>query len=391
MNIIYTDEQLELIARIKTWFYSKDRQYFAYTGGAGTGKTSVIKACIEELHLNEDEYIGCAFVGKAVLNLLQHEIPATTIHSLIFKTEIELEKYEDDFGKTKYKRSFKFVLREALQKKYKLIIVDEAPMVNDDLIAKILSFGIKVIFIGDNNQLPPIYGTSSVMQHPDYTLTKIMRQSEDNPIVYLSQAVLRGEPLELGTYGDSKIIESYDITDRILTDFDQILCTTNNARDQFNDTIRMDILRRISKDPVIGDKIICRQNDWTSEVNGIFLTNGLIGEITDIRRAGASRGYYTISFQPDFMDRDFEDLKLDLKYMRASYEQKKNWGISRYQKFEYGYAITVHLSQGSEYPRVLFADKYYRDRDYLKKLRYTAITRAKQSITIILDGAKRYY
>ena len=390
MNIIYTDEQLELIARIKSWFYSKERQYFAYTGGAGTGKTSVIKACIEELHLNPDEYIGCAFVGKAVLNLLQHEIPATTIHSLIFNTQIEREEYEDDFGRKRYKRSFSFVLKEALQKPYKLIIVDEAPMVNDDLIAKILSFGIKVIFIGDNNQLPPIFGSSSVMQSPDYTLTKIMRQSEDNPIVYLSQAVLRGEPLEIGTYGDSRIVPYYDITKDILTDFDQILCTRNTARDQFNDTIRMDILHRTSKDPVITDKIICRQNDWTSEVDGIFLTNGLIGEITDIRRTGASKGYYTIAFQPDFMERDFEDLKLDLKYMRASYEQKKNWGISKYQKFEYGYAITVHLSQGSEYPRVLFADRMYRDREYLKKLRYTAITRAKQNITIVLDNHERY-
>ena len=94
-------------------------------------------------------------------------------------------------------------------------------------------------------------------------------------------------------------------------------------------------------------------------------------------------GYYTIDFRPDFMDDEFEDLKIDCKYIISDYESRKNYGLTKFEKFEYAYCITTHISQGSQYNRVLFFDEPFADKETTKKLRYTAITRAIDEITIV--------
>jgi exodeoxyribonuclease-5 len=144
---------------------------------------------------------------------------------------------------------------------------------------------------------------------------------------------------------------------------------------------------------MLGDKIVCRQNNWNEEVHGIYLTNGLIGYITDISRKSAHKGFFTISFCPTFMEDEFEDIKLDLKYIRSDYGTRKNFGLTKYEKFEYAYAVTCHSMQGSAADRVLYIDEQFMDKDTTKKLRYTAITRAKKSITFVLDGNRyvKYY
>jgi exodeoxyribonuclease-5 len=80
----------------------------------------------------------------------------------------------------------RFILKDKLDDDIKLIIIDEAAMVNDKMREELLSFGIPVIFLGDHNQLPPVIGKSSMLDKPDFILTKIMRQAENDPIVYLS-------------------------------------------------------------------------------------------------------------------------------------------------------------------------------------------------------------
>ena len=83
------------------------------------------------------------------------------------------------------------------------------------------------------------------------------------------------------------------------------------------------------------------------------------------------------------MDNEFEDLKIDCKYIISDYDSRKNYGLTKFEKFEYAYCITTHISQGSQYNRVLFIDEPFADKETTKKLRYTAITRAIDEITIV--------
>ena len=79
MYIELTDEQKDLKRRIIHWYHNfpSGKPYFYYSGAAGTGKTTVIKTIIDELGLKRDEYIACAYVGKAVLVLLRNNFCKT--------------------------------------------------------------------------------------------------------------------------------------------------------------------------------------------------------------------------------------------------------------------------------------------------------------------------
>ncbi len=382
-DIILTDEQKELIRQLKYWYMNKSKQYFAYSGPPGTGKTTIIRFLIDEINLKEHEFITATYTGKAALVLLRKGVRACTIHSLIYNTYIELEKLPDGSCK-KPKMKMKFVLKESLDPSLKLIIIDEATMVNDKMKELILSFGLPVIFSGDNNQLPPVFGFSTVMLKPDFTLTKLMRQKEDDPIVMFTQMILRGEPLRIGTYGKSRVIDYHSIDKSLLTDYDILICKKNKTREMLNSRIREEVLNRPSNDPVIGDKLICRQNNRDLYIDQIFLTNGLIGYITALDKSTLYKGYLTIDLMPDFLnDKVFEDVELDYKYIKLDYGDRNEYGMSHYNKFEYGYAITSHLSQGSEYDNVLFIDEFFWDKELNIRSSYTAVSRAKESITIV--------
>ena len=383
-HIDLTEEQTNLVKKLTEWYKRSSRQWFSYSGAAGTGKTTVIRAFIEELGLQR--YIACAFVGKAVTVLSRQGLPASTIHSLIYHVswipvmdEKGLPVLNKD-GNPKMKVVFS--LKNELPGDLQLIIVDEATMVNDDLAEDILSFGIKTVFIGDNNQLPPVFGVSSVMLNPDFWLTKIMRQAENNPIIYLSQRVLKDLPLQYGIYGKSRVVPSVTL-DETYTRYDAIIAGKNKVRDDINEYIRYNIKGVTSRLPVIGDKLICRQNDWDRSIEGnIYLTTGMTGIVTDIHRSLGGNKYMSIDFLPEISDEEFFNLLLDTQYIRMNYEDRRNYGFSRYEKFEYGYCVTCHACQGSQFDNVLFINQWFHDADLTKKIQYTAITRAIESIDI---------
>lgn len=390
MGIELTAEQNQLINEIVHWYHSGTKQHFAYSGAAGTGKTTCVKAAIE--HLGLTNYHACAFVGKAVNVLSAQKLPASTIHSMIYKIAWVPQRDEktgrvvkDSLGRIKMK--MQMVLRDKIEGDPDLLIVDEATMVNDEMSKEILSFGIPTIFIGDNNQLPPVFGESSIMNNVDFTLHKIMRQAENDPIVFLSQKILNDEDLEVGTYGRSQVLEGYQINKRT-TLYDVILAAKNSTRDYVNHKMRSEILG-LPKEPQIGDKIICRQNDWGRHLaGGIYLTTGTMGRITDIYRNTWNKKSVQIDFKPDFIaDDEFRKVKMDLEYLYLPADMKKQYGFTDLNKFDWAYCVTVHSMQGSEAARVLYLDQRFYDYEMTKKVRYTAITRATESITY----AKNYY
>lgn len=387
LSIELTEEQKELVIKLKKWYNSgTGKQWFAYSGAAGTGKTTVVRQAIEELGI--ERYICCAYVGKAVSVLAQNGLPATTIHSLIYdvtwvqQTKDGLPVLKED-GTPKMR--VEFHLKESLKGDPQLIVVDEATMVNDDLCEDILSFGIKTVFLGDHNQLPPVFGVSSVMSFPDFWLTRIMRQAENDPIIWLSQRVLKRERIDYGTYGKCHVLP-YKYLTKSYEEYDMIITPKNRLRDDINNHIRHSIIGFESKKPCIGDKLICRQNNWNRTVDGnLALTTGMTGTVTYIDKSECGPNYMVIDFKPDIATGQFINLKIDSRYITLPYDERKIFGMTAYEKFEYGYAITVHQSQGSQGKGILFVDQWFYDAEMTMKMRYTGITRAQEWVDIVKE------
>ena len=343
------------------------------------------------MNISLDDVLPVAYSGKAVNVLCEKGVTnAQTIHSAFYQPL--MTKKRDEFGELildendEPQTTLDFVLRPELTHPYKLIVIDELSMVPDNIMKDILSFDIPIVGMGDIDQLPPIFGMCSYMMRPDFYLDEIMRQDKDNPIIGFCQKVKYGEPIRCGTYGESRVLPSIELGENLVNDYDMIICCRNITRDNINDIIRHKVYNRPDY-PEFGDKLICRQNIKDFSNGGRYLTNGTIGFIVYVTPGSRTSKKMKIDFAPDYDENIvFPNVIMDMNYISQDYHGRSAIGLTKYVKFEYGNIITAHLSQGSEYERVLYLDEPFGSSDLRRKLRYTAISRASKSIDIVINS-----
>lgn len=381
------------------WENEKIKRPFILTGIAGSGKTTLINKIIEELEVNEDEVAFVCFTGKAASILNKKGLPATTIHRLIYNPELNEETNE-----------LKFNLKESLSEKLKLIIIDEISMVSQDIMRDILSFKIPIIGCGDPFQLQPVSGeVNDLINHPDIFLDEPLRQSLDSPIVYLANKVRKKQKINLGNYQDLvQIISKNNIPLDYFVRSDQILAGKNITVTNLNKYYRRVIMNIESDSPVIGDKLLCLKNNYDIEIeeSGISqpLVNGLTGYLREVIETDHKLQTYSINLRPDYFENNYyKNIKIDKIYFDKNIkddnyifqnmeiykdiikERKKYEKLfgNKINKFTYGYCITVHKAQGSQWEKVFLINEYL-NRDTYYNWLYTGITRAEKELIIAL-------
>ena len=416
MKKVLTADQETAKNLIKEWYFNSDDQFFVLSGYAGTGKTFLIDYVVRnEIKLKiGEEVVFISPTGKAASILVKRGTPASTLHSLIYVRD------EDDFdvdenGEIIPSQRLSFFKREKIDEKIKLIVIDEASMVGADVLRDLLSFGVKCLFSGDGAQLPPVNGICPLMQLIDYTLTEIVRQAEDNPIVKLATMARSGQQIPYGNYDDKVYVLPRgalrgEKRKEIFLEADQIICGLNRTRNSLNAEIRR--YRGVPADallPIEGEKLICTLNDWEKpldEKEDFFLVNGIIGYAENV-----CEGYdkiATMDFRADFLDtsvrsafdtgifidgryaHDYGDRAVTLADGSVVHEddyarlfRKKSVSDEVIDRFEFAYAITCHKAQGSEFDFVVVFDESWAFQDERDKWLYTAITRAKEKLIIV--------
>lgn len=382
--IILNSGQEKAVKTIKEWWNSGEHQTITLTGAAGTGKTTVLNSVLDELNIKDHQNRRVAFTGKAALVMILNGLSATTIHQLIYNTKV----IKDSNGHKKVI----FKKKDSLNPLIKLIIIDEVSMVEKKILDDILSFGIRVIGLGDSNQLDPPFGsTNSLLSNPDIILTEPMRQALDNPILWLSNEILKGKSLKSlkGSYKNKVfILDAEEIPEKLYLRASQCLVCKNATRLLLNSEIRK-LLKFDSEMPQKNDKIIFTKNNW-DEVSfyndiEISIVNGLIGYMdSNPYNMDTKNGLFNLDLKLEKSDPFplFTNLIVKNNYMsshRKDDEIEKDLDI-KINYIDFGYSITVHKSQGSTFQNGIYlSEPFGRDQ---KKIDYTAVTRFSESCII---------
>ncbi|MDD2203259.1 MAG: ATP-dependent RecD-like DNA helicase [Bacilli bacterium] len=361
------------------------KNFLVITGGPGTGKTTIIKAIVglyREIHKltidkASEEIALLAPTGRAAKRITEATgVPAMTIHKFL-----KWNKETNAFG-----------VNEFNQVDVKFVIVDEVSMVDHYLLTSLfkgLTSNVKIIFVGDYNQLPSV-GPGEILKDliecghvPVIELNDLYRQKENSYIVEVAYEIKNGVI-------SNDIVSKHDDYNFIETRKNEIktivveLCKKAlekgysykeiqvlvpmykgiNGIDAMNIMLQ-DVFNPKTKNSKsfshnnityrIGDKVLQIKNN-----NDLNISNGDIGTIENIIFQNGEEKIL-VAFNDEIIEynpKDFDDIRL-------------------------GYAISIHKSQGSEFDIVILPMDLSYNRMLYRKLIYTAVTRAKKSLMIV--------
>jgi exodeoxyribonuclease-5 len=369
----FTPHQETALKAVADWLKAKPGadapQIFRLFGYAGTGKTTLARHVAQGV---DGEVKFAAFTGKAALVMRGKGcIGASTIHSLIYRARESGEETP----------AFE-LWDDAPVKRAKLLVIDECSMVDAELGRDLMSFGVPLLVLGDPAQLPPIQGGGFFTEHePDAMLTEVHRQAQDDPIVRLSMQVRAGERLAAGDYGASAVVRRADLDPARVIDADQVLVGRNATRRAYNG--RMRERRGFSEPlPVAGDKLVCLRNN---RKKGLF--NGGLWAVKE--RKARKSGILSLRISRDDGNADAfagKPLRVSVRpeCFTGAIEEFEWPQRKRYDEFDYGYVLTVHKAQGSQWDDVVLFDESFAFPEHRARWLYTGITRAAKRLTVVV-------
>lgn len=385
----WSPQQELAISAVREWLADPTGpQVFRVFGFAGTGKTTLARELAETV---KGTVLFGTFTGKAALVLRSkgcHD--ASTLHSLMYKP-----KQDPITGEVEFTLNDESPLTSCA-----LLVVDEVSMVGETMAKDLLSFRsrgkpIRVLVLGDPAQLPPVKDAGFFINaKPDVMLTEVHRQAKDNPIIWLSMQVREGKRLVPGAYGESKLIDR-KTCDRLavwadVSASDQLICGLNKTRAHSNQKIRREAGLATEGDPkewlpVKGDRVICLKNQ---RENGLL--NGMLFDVLESAEGSRIRSKVRQTLAEmrvkslDQAGRAPLDVKTPKEFFLGT-ESNLHWkDIIDLQQFTFGWAITCHKAQGSQWGHVGIIDEGDVFREDADKWRYTAITRAAERVTMVL-------
>lgn len=373
--------------------YNDREKYTVISGYAGSGKSTLVRFIIEAINIDEIKVCYVAYTGKAAEVLRKKgNKNVCTLHKLLY----------DHFPKP----TGGFFRKPKSSIDYDIVIVDEVSMAPKTLMDLLFTHKCYVICLGDPFQLPPVDKNEDnhLLDHPHIFLDEIMRQAEDSEIIQLSMKIRHNESINVFDGNNVKILSKDSLNTGMLLWADQILVGTNATRISLNNQMR-NLLGR-GEFPEDGDKVICLKNYWDDfSVDGDPLVNGTIGTLQNSFKTFKCVPRYIKSnydkfdvLQANFIVDNtlYENVEMDNKMIltgekccdwQTAYKlnkMKSKLGPIVPKEFAYGYAITGHKAQGSEWDKVLVIEERFPfDKNEHARWLYTAVTRASDKVVLI--------
>lgn len=411
-RVVLSTDQEKAVGAVMEYLF--DGEAVVTLGGfAGTGKTTIIGEIVKLLRDKFHTMAFCTYTGKAQ-KVMQAKLEESqcvrsgdylgTLHSYLYHPHEREEVLDEETGEKEVFPVFTpkdFSSKERGDQSEDLIIVDEASMVNQEIYDDLLELDIPILAVGDHGQLPPVHGNFNLMGDPMVRLEKIHRQAEANPIIQLSMIARETGRIPLGEYGDGIVVKTkrLDAIEEIKNPLEWMLISgTNELRCQMNTWMRGKKGISAESSPLVGERVICLRNN-----RGKRIFNGMLGEILEIEPHRTPEGNHYYAVEIGLETHDYHGIILKYQFGEKRTLQKTIPGVIDLTTkrlldphqfgdlWDYGYCLTAHKAQGSEYEQVVVFEepimrnmmqKKHEDGGWNRWL-YTAVTRAKQRLLII--------
>ena len=374
--------------------HKANEKYTVIAGFAGTGKSTLVKFIIDALDVDKDKVAYATYTGKAAEVLRKKGNPnAMTLHKLLYDS---IPRQGGGFIR---------IPKKMLE--YKIIVVDEVSMVPKSMIDMLLNHRVYVIFLGDPFQLPQIdkKETHTLLDKPHIFLDQVMRQAAESEIIQLTMKIRNGEDIPFMHGKEVIVVPKAELVTGHLTWADIIICATNKTRHNMNKQKRE--LLGYSGALQTGERIIVKRNYWEDcDEDGNALVNGTIGTVANPYESFVRIPSYVKNdrrdlplvgciFTPDG-GKSFDTFEIDKDYLlkeepcvdwRVSYQLgklKPKIGDILPKQATYGYALTCHAAQGSEFDKVLVIEESFPfDKTEHARWLYTAVSRSVEKCVLV--------
>jgi exodeoxyribonuclease-5 len=408
-------DQREAVEKAVQWFRMPGAGTgapFAISGPAGSGKSTVLSAIIERLRLQADAVVLAAPTGKAV-EAIKARMPrgwrsrARTLASFLWKFRMSGYQGEDA----------KFIDEGAkpLDPKIALVIVDEASMVTHRDRDALKGYR-RVLYIGDADQLPPVvteeqsaalYGSGGVLDRPDAVLRTVHRQDADSSVLRVANDVRSGRQPEHGVSADGHVIMlseerghvGVDELDELLSRSDVVLTQRNSLRVAINEYVRWKrghMRHPLDFVPKAGEILVSSENYFDSRTkckvsNGERLIVERVLGLKQVREDVPELQEYRIQAHPEGRQQESQEWVVSSQMLAGDHiragvvmTEHVTGPKSGVLRADWGYALTVHKAQGSEWPHVLVVDDHNPDHQIPReKWYYVAYSRASAQLAVL--------
>lgn len=390
-----TNDQYIGISKLEKWYRKYKHQVIEVSAVVGTGVWDLIQKFIDNEGFDPREVMYLSYNQKQVLDLAAKRYHAYYINGIIYNyTRIvdfdTMPVINPNSNALEYE--WKKEVKKKINKRYKLIVVFDSVLLNQKTLDDLCTFGLPIILIRDP-MLIPAPDSYTFFYDPNVVLVEPHPNYIRNPIVYFSHKVIAGEKFILGGYDNVTIIQKKQMNLYNLKSSDMNITLSDNIRNNINKIYREKIMKRKDTVNTLNERMIVTSDMYAhklvnqSEKNiKLYLRKGMVGYITKINHHAEITKFVPIEFRPEFYHESFDDLILDRYHLNGIEYNSKQIIPDEFVQMEYAYALTPSLARLSHWDKVTLITDQVQDVDdyYHRRLLYTAITRAKQSLTIIV-------
>jgi exodeoxyribonuclease V len=390
----YTEDQYFAATKLERWYRKFKHQVIEISGIEGTGVFDAVKFFLDKMEFDPREIMYLSFNQKQVLEMATKRYHCYYINSIIYKYS-RIVDFDSIPILNKNSNEIEFEWKKQVKKKidprYKIMIVFDATLMNENMLEDLMSFGLPIILMTDP-MLIPAPDSYTFLRKSNILLQQLNPELIKSPITYFANKALVGNKIHYGNYDTVSIVPRKQLNLYNLKSADMVITLSEETANDINKIYREKVMKMKTNNG-IGERMIVMNNMYGHKITNhdekrikVFLTKGVVGYIIKCNKHATGTKYVPIEFKTEFYFEPFTDLNMDRHYLNGISIPSRQEIPDDIVKLKYAYALPVSLTRVNHWDKVTLIADRNPDHDISMQCRllYNAITRAHHSITIIM-------